>query len=171
MDVPKHKRTIEEFHLAFLEQLKEEMPQDLLKTEEHERLCVYLREKIQNRIVLELGNLFYQKLLENHWIDRWLAKLFNSGPVYLDVCHQAANLVYLNLMDAFELDGRATKEVLSFTFEEFLYDCNMNMHSFSGSEAHEFLTKSHNSNLLAWLNLDEIKEISLIWLKSYSRSL
>ena len=98
MNASKHKRTVEEFHLAFLEQLKEETPIDLLKTQEYEKLCVYLREKIQTRIIEELGELFNQKLLKKHWIDRWLVKLSNNGPVYLDVCQQAANLVYLNLL-------------------------------------------------------------------------
>lgn len=171
MNASKSKRTIEEFHLAFLEQLKEETPIDLLKTQEYEKLCVYLREKIQTRIMDELGALFNQKLLKKHWIDRLLVKLSNNGPVYLDVCHQAANLVYLNLMDAFELSGRETKEVMSVKFEEFLSICNINMNSLSISEAHAFLTINHNSNLLAWLSLDEINEISLIWLNSYTSQL
>lgn len=150
----------QKFQSAYLEDVS---PGDLIKTQMHTELAVYLRENIQNTILTELGNLFFEEVMRKHWIDRWCVKLFGSKEVYLTVCYQAANLVYLNLMDSFERDGIDAKEVIEYSFDEFLLICLRNALELPAEERRVFFTKEHNSNLTAWLDVSTINSIASTW--------
>lgn len=145
------------------EYLEDFCPGDLIKAQMHTELAVYLRENIQNTILIELGSLFFDAVMRKYWIDRWCVKLFGSKEVYLTVCYQAANLVYLNLMDSFELDGRDPREVIKYSFDEFLLICLRNALELSAEERRVFFTKEHNSNLTAWLDVSSINSIASTW--------
>ena len=148
-----------------VEQIKEEIPTSLLQSAQDVELCHYIREHVQIRIINSLAPLFLDELFNQYWIDRWCANIFKSRNVYLSVCEQAANLIYLNLMDAFELNNE-TKEVMNISFKEFITIAVSNTDKLRLTEKTNYFVREHNSNLLAWLSIQDISAIVDKWIGS-----